>query len=340
MTAKRLKMLLPCAPEAARGNGTTAQRMSCELERRGYAVEMLDVADVDLQSPGEADADLLIALHAAHSGPTAQALASAWDIPYVVLFTGTDLNGQPSAEACAAAEHAAACVALGTAAGRRARDIYPEARDRVTVIPQAVAPMPFRPGMKLPESAPEVSAEAPVMLMIAALREIKDPLRAISALGPMLTEHPEMQLWYVGPVLEEATGQAVEEACAKHAFAHYLGPVERENLLPLLRRATVVLSTSRSEGGAPNALLEAVSTGRPVLASSIPAHREFPGAEHCFRDDAEMRKRLRKILEDPDRSAVVNRKLQEIVRQTHSPAAEGLAWDRLLRAIPSGSAKP
>lgn len=332
-------MLLPCAPDAARGNGTTAQRMKGELERRGYAVDMVDVESIDLAAPGDADADLLIALHAVRCGPTAQALASAWNIPYLVLFTGTDLNGQPPAEACAAAEHAAACVALGTAAGRRARDIYPEARERVTVIPQAVAPMPFRPGMKLPDSTPAVEADAIVILMIAALREVKDPLRAVTALGPMLTEHPNLQLWFVGPVLEEACGQAVEEACAKHDFVHYLGPVERRDLLPILRRANVVLSTSRSEGGAPNALLEAVSTGRPVLASSIPAHREFPGAEHCFRDDAEMRKRMRKILDDPDRTAVVNRKLQEIVRQTHSPAAEGLAWDRLLRAIPNGSAK-
>jgi len=333
VTAKRLKLLLPCAPDAERGNGTTAQRMAVELGRRGYAVETVDVADVDLASPGEADADLLIALHAGHCGPPTRTLAEAWGIPYVVLFTGTDLNGHPSKDARAATEHAAICVALGTAAGRRARDVYPEARDRVQVIPQAVAPMPFRPGMKLPDAAPKIGSEAPMVLMIAALREVKDPLRAVTALGPMLTEHPDLQLWFVGPVLEEATGKAVEEACATHDFAHYLGPVARDHLLPILRRATLVLSTSRSEGGPPNALLEAVSTGRPVLASSIPAHREFPGAEHCFRDDAEMRKRFRKILEDPDRAAVVNRKLQEIVRQVHSPAAEGLAWDRLLRPL-------
>lgn len=329
----RLLILLPCAADAPRGNGTTARRLAEALERRGFEVELADVREMSVEGSGARRADLVLALHAVHCGPFAQALASAWDIPYVVLFTGTDMNGRPPQKALDAVAGAAACVALGNAPGRRARDVYPGCKESLVVIPQGVAPMPYRPGMALPKDAPPLADGAPLALVPAGIREVKDPLRAIGALEPMRKQYPDLQLWFVGPELETATGDALRAACAENDWVAWLGERPRQELLPILRRASVVISTSRSEGGPPNALLEAVLVGCPVLASSIPAHREYPGAESCFRDDAELRKRLRRILEEPERAMMAIRKMQEVVRQTHSPNGEALAWERLLRPL-------
>ncbi|MHC4823037.1 MAG: glycosyltransferase family 4 protein [Planctomycetota bacterium] len=329
----RLLILLPCDPEAPRGNVTTARRLQEELGRRGFDVAIEDARTIAGTDPGGKRADLLLALHAVLSGPTAHRIADAWDVPYAILFTGTDMNGKPPQSALNAVEHAAACVVLGNASGRRARDVYPGCKDTLSVIPQGVAPMPYQPGLSLPQEAPPLADGTHLAVVPAGIREVKDPLRAITALAPMLSEYPDLQLWFVGPELEASTGEALRAACAENDWVTWLGERPRQDLLPILRRASVVLSTSRSEGGPPNSLLEAVSVGAPVLASSIPAHREFPGAESCFRDDPELRKRLRRILEEPERAAMMVRKMQEIVRQTHSPNAEALAWERLLRPL-------
>ena len=335
MKKERMKVLLliPCDLEAARGNTTTAKRLKQELWRRGYEVEIADVTGLDLESPGEARAQIIIGLHAVHCGPATQSLAKSWGVPYLILFSGTDLNGKPQKPALEAVQHATAVVALGTSAATRARDIYPECRDHIHVIPQAVLPLPYRPGVQLPADAPALAEDAPLVLIPTGVREVKDPLRAIAALLPMRKEQPDMQIWFVGPELEKETGDALRAACSEHDWVHWLDSRPREDLLPLFRRASVVVSTSRSEGGPPNGMLEAVLVGRPVLASSIPAHREFPGAESCFRDDIELRKRFRAILSEPERAMMKSRKMEEVVRQTHSPAAEALGWDRLMRPL-------
>jgi len=329
----RLLLLLPCDPQAMRGNATTARRLAEELQHRGYELSLAEADSALAAATDESPADLLVALHASQAGPIAQALAERWKIPYVLLFTGTDLNGKPSGEALEAVAKARATVAMGKAAGRRARDLYPGCRDTLVLIPQGVAPLPYRPGQSLPPDAPAHDAATPIVLVPAGVRAIKDPLRAVHALLPLQQELPTLQLWFLGPEIEESTADALREACKEHPWIHWLPARPREELLPFYRRANVVLSTSRSEGGAPNSLLEAALVGRPVLASSIPPHREFPGADHCFRDDRELRKCLRDILEQPDQAMLRARKLQEIVRQPHSPAAESLAWDRLLRGI-------
>lgn len=335
MKKERMKVLLliPCDQEAARGNATTAKRLQSELWRRGYEVELADVNQLDLESIGDARAQIVIGLHAVHCGPAARLIAKAWSVPYLVLLSGTDLNGKPQKPAMEAVQHANAVVALGNAPATRARDVYPECRDHLHVIPQAVSLLPYRPGVQLPADAPAISDDAPLVLIPTGVREVKDPLRAITALLSMRKEQPEMQIWFVGPELEKATGDALRAACEKHDWVHWLDARPREDLLPLFRRASVVVSTSRSEGGPPNGLLEAVLVGRPVLASSIPAHREFPGAESCFRDDIELRKRFRAILAEPERAMMKSRKMEEVVRQTHSPAAESLGWDRLMRPL-------
>jgi glycosyltransferase involved in cell wall biosynthesis len=323
--------LLPCPLEEHRGNTTTANRLAEELGRRGYEVSQREAAAV---SPDEPPcADLIVGLHAMLSGPQAAQLAKAWKVPYLILFTGTDLNGKPSAQSKEILQQADAVVALGRSAARRARDLYPDLGDLLHTIPQGVTPIAYRPGLRLPDSAPAHDSATPIVLLPAGMRAIKDPMRAVDALTPLQREIPDLQLWLLGPVLEPACGDALAAKAKELPWVYLLGAHPRAELLPFYRRANVVLSTSKSEGGAPNALLEAALIGRPVLASSIPAHREFPGPEHCFRDDRELRKRLREILDQPDQAMLAARKLQEIVRQAHSPAAESLAWDRLLRPL-------
>ena len=325
--SKRILLVLPCAIDANRGNATSAARISESLGRRGYQVNS---AVVDSDPNDWPEFDLAIAFHAAHCGPTAKAICAQRNKPYVVLFTGTDLNGKPHATTEDAVISASACVALCKSAARRARDIFTEIPSGIDVIFQAVLPLPYKPGGKIPADAPELQPIQKLVLVPAGVRDIKDPLRAVKALTPLAAIRPELVLWFAGPELEESCGEQLRAALAETSWAYWIGEVPRAELLPLMRRADVVLSTSRSEGAAPNSLLEAVLAGTPVLASDIPPHKEFPGGAHCFREDRLLRRKLEKILDDTTEAAREVRKLQEVVRHKHGLSAEQLAWDRLL----------
>lgn len=341
-SSERILLVLPCAIDANRGNATSATRIAESLSRRGYAV---DTAVVGTDSADWPEFDLAVAFHAVHCGPATKEICAKREKPYVVVFTGTDLNGKPQGTTEDAVNGASACVALCTSAARRARDIFTEIPAGIDVIFQAVLPLPYKPGASLPAEAPKLQSIQKLVLVPAGVRDIKDPLRAVKALAPLAAIRPELVLWFVGPELEESCGEQLRAAIAETSWAHWIGEVPRAELLPLMRRADVVLSTSRSEGAAPNSLLEAILAGTSVLASDIPPHKEFPGGAHCFREDRLLRRKLEKILDDSEEAAREVRKLQEIVRHKHGISAEQLAWDRLLGGLlhperPRQPAKP
>ena len=333
--APRLLMLLPCAPDAPHGNATTALRLAEGLRRRHWQVELREAPSASEEPVPVGEAELVLALHAGKAAPQGLRAARAAGLPLVVLFTGTDLNGRPSAAAHEAVAGADASVALGVAAGRRARTLFEGLGDSLAVIRQAVLPLPR--GGPLPDGVAAPTADEERVVVAAGIRPVKDPLRALLALEPLAARRPGLRLLYAGPELDASCGAELREALATRPWAQWIGAVSREQMAPLLRGARVVLSTSRSEGGPPNTLLEAVQAGVSVLASDIPPHREFPGDPHLFRDDTGLRTRLIALLDDPLHGAMELRRLQEIVRDRHSTLGEAEAWDRLLRRVRSGA---
>jgi L-malate glycosyltransferase len=70
----------------------------------------------------------------------------------------------------------------------------------------------------------------------------------------------------------------------------------------LLEQTDVVVNASISEGGMANSVLEAMATGRPVLASAIDGNRslvEDGVTGFLFRDAAELAERAEWLADDP-----------------------------------------
>ncbi|RMH01064.1 MAG: glycosyltransferase [Planctomycetota bacterium] len=333
----RALFLLPCRAGEPRGNATTAARLAAGLARQGVTVQPWPVAEVE-QAPA---ADVLVACHARRSGPATRELARARGRPWVILFTGTDLNGRPGAAARRAVAEAAARVVLGRAAARRARQLHGGGPADYRVIRQGAWPLPEpAAGEPPPPFLASLPDQAEPVLVPAGVRSVKAPRRALRALAPLAARRPNLRLLFLGPELERREGDALRRALAEAPWAAWPGALPRERLLTAVRRAVLVLSPSRSEGGPPNALLEAALAGRAVIASDIPAHREFPGREHLFTDDADLRRRLVALLDDAGERARAAARLRETARREFSPRAEAAAWATLLRAVAAGRPPP
>jgi glycosyltransferase involved in cell wall biosynthesis len=325
----RILMLCPSAGQALNGNSTTARRLIAGLEKSGHPCTLAGE-----EFSASVEADLIVALHAVKCGPLAAQLAGPNKLPYVILFTGTDLNGKPPGRAKLAVEQAAACVALAPHAQKRAREIY--SIEEAEFIPQAARPLPEgRSAATLPDTAPHFEAHDFVVLQPCGIRSIKAPLVAVKALAPLAARYPRLRLCIVGPEIEAAEAQTLTKLLQDHPWASWPGAYTPVQMAAAMRRANLVISTSRSEGAAPNALLEAALFGRPICASNIAAHRYFPGPEHLFHDDHELRSAVEQCMVLPQETALKGRRFQELTRTRFDPTRETVAWNRLVRRFTS-----
>ncbi|MDA1260724.1 MAG: glycosyltransferase, partial [Planctomycetota bacterium] len=161
--------------------------------------------------------------------------------------------------------------------------------------------------------------------------------------APLAAERPQLRLWIAGPEMEPEAAAELRDAIlranagTREPWARWIGAVPRHRLRPLVERAQLVLSTSRSEGGAPNALLEASECGAVVMASDIPAHREFPGKTFLFGNDEELIGLVDRFLHpDAGKSStpIYLRVAQRVeLGRKFDAQAEAAAWDALLRRV-------
>jgi glycosyltransferase involved in cell wall biosynthesis len=108
------------------------------------------------------------------------------------------------------------------------------------------------------------------------------------------------------------------------------------------QEASVVLNTSRFEGGMANSLLEAMAWGRPVLASDIEGNRSLvtDGVTGLlYRDAGDFRDKAGMLIADPALRLKLGMAGHRLVEEHHSPEREAQAYLRLYGEI-AGSAKP
>jgi putative glycosyltransferase (TIGR04348 family) len=260
------KQLLIVSPATARennGNWQTASRWAHFL-RGEY-----EVAIAPGWSAQESAPDLMIALHARRSAGALAAFAQTWpDRPRVLVMTGTDLyrDIDASPEAQASLGLASAIVVLQEAGLAR---LPAPARAKARVIYQS-APM----------LAPHKRSGAPRTIdfcMVGHLRAEKDPVTFMRA-AP-LVKAGKARLLHIGGALDPALGELAAATCAANANYTWLGAMGHGDTRQRVKRCHAMVIASRMEGGA-NVIIEAVTSGVPVLASDIEGNRGMLGAHY------------------------------------------------------------
>ncbi len=257
-----MAIITPSLADANTGNWHTAARWARFLRAR-YPVRVLKAYD------GEA-ADALIALHARRSSASIAAFARAHpDRPLIVVLTGTDLYRDIRTDAAAqrSLELATQLVVLQ----ERGPDALPPAlRGKAVVIYQ---------------SAPRLAPGAPRrthfdVAVIGHLRDEKDPLLAMRV-AEALPDDSRIRVLHVGDALDPALGRAARSTQRRCARYRWIGGLPRARARQVMRNARLLLHPSKMEGGA-QAILEAIQSGTPVVASDCAGNvgmlgRDYPG---------------------------------------------------------------
>jgi putative glycosyltransferase (TIGR04348 family) len=262
MVRPHILIVSPASARENNGNWQTASRWMRHLAARGR-VTVAQAWDKAQPAP-----DLLIALHARRSAASLAAFAEAHPgRPSLLVLTGTDLYRDIHEDSAARAslDYATALVLL-----------QPQGLDELAPHERAKAHVIYQSAPKLRPARPH-AGKADVA-MIGHLREEKDPLTFMRAAA--LIADPKVRLLHVGGALDPLLAEAARTTEAAQPRYRWLGALPHMPARRLLRRCSAMAICSRMEGGA-NVIIEAVTSGVPVLASDISGNRGMLGEDYA-----------------------------------------------------------
>jgi len=254
-------LVTPARPHTRLGNRNTAMRWARMLRELGHRVR------VQVEWDG-APADAMIALHARRSHDAIARFSQRYPgRPLVVVLTGTDLyrDIDTDADARESLRLATRLVTLHELPDGRLRQY----RRKVRVVVQSA-------GAAAP--APPLSSCFEV-LVSGHLRDEKDPLRAAAALEH-LPQDSRIRVTHIGGALDDRLAAEAAAWMSRTRRYRWLGERTHGASLRLMRRAKVMVISSKMEGGA-NVVCEALAAGTPVIASRIPGNIGMLGKDYA-----------------------------------------------------------
>ncbi|MEP7057077.1 MAG: selenoneine biosynthesis selenosugar synthase SenB, partial [Caldimonas sp.] len=226
-----IRLVSPALADANTGNWHTAARWA-RLLRKHCRIAIAQ------HWRGE-PCDLLIALHARRSAPSIDAFAAAHpDRPLVVVLTGTDLYRDIRSDASAqrSLDQATRLVVLQD---RGPDELGPKLRRKCTVI--------YQSAQKLAPTAPPTRVLR--VASVGHLRDEKDPATFMRA-AARLRDRADIRFVQIGAALDPVFDAAARRTQAECANYRWLGELARAAARQQIRRAHLLVSTSRMEGGA------------------------------------------------------------------------------------------
>jgi glycosyltransferase involved in cell wall biosynthesis len=216
---------------------------------------------------------------------------------------------------------------VAASAGRGAR------LERTAVVPNVVA-VPRRPAGP-PDRTPGL------VLFLGRLHPDKGPDLLVEAVAAIAETLPELQVVIAGParqpVERRLAGQviAMVNAAGLADRVRLVGPVD--DPASLLRRAAVLALPSRTEGS-PNAVLEAMAHGTPVVATAVGGVPDLLDGGRLGRlvapgDAAAFGRALAEVIRDPDAAAAVAARARSVVEQEYSIESVSRRWAEIYRQV-------
>ncbi|MFN0205239.1 MAG: glycosyltransferase [Planctomycetota bacterium] len=218
---------------------------------------------------GQRAIDVLDAHYLYPDGVAAVRIARKLQIPVVLSARGSDVNviaqipklRKKIVEACAAAP---AVVAVSAALSKSLQQIGVPA-DKIYIIRNGVDVDMFRPAAA---RAAKNITEGRVLFGVGRLVQSKGWHLAIEALAKLLPAFPDLQLVIAGGGPDLGEFVELSKRLRVHERVRFLGDVAHANIPELLWSAHRFVFPSFREGH-PNAVVEAVAAGVPVVATPV-----------------------------------------------------------------------
>ena len=262
--------MTPALADANNGNWQTARRWAQMLAGH-YRVRLarqwpdaMDTTDAAADGP-----EILLALPARRSAPSIAAWAAAKPgSPLVVALTGTDLYRDIHSDA-AAQQSLQSASRLIVLQDQGASELPPELHPKCRVVFQSTS---LR--RTLPKTSQHLRA-----VMVGHLRDEKWPQTLFEA-ARLLSPDEGILIDHLGVALDPALGEQASATAAACPHYRWLGGVPHAAARSRIQRAHVLVHASRMEGGS-HAIMEAVRSGTPVLASRVSGNVGMLGVDYA-----------------------------------------------------------
>ncbi len=261
-------IITPALADANNGNWRTASRWHSLLANH-FRVIVHSSWPIDAPPHAATEANVLIALHARRSADSIRRYRAARpNGKLIVVLTGTDLYADlaTSEQARASIEMADALIVLQEDA---IRYVPREHRKKTHVIYQSAKTL-------LPA---EKRKDVLNCVVVGHLRAEKDPdiiFRLVESLPPQFPIH----ILHLGAPTDAKLAARAQSISATSQHYHWAGALSHGLTRAAIKRAHLLIHPSVMEGGA-NVIVEAISSGTPVLASRMSGNIGMLGQDYA-----------------------------------------------------------
>lgn len=270
----KIAIITPSYPPSIGGNATTSARLADGLKTKGIKTTVFLPEQLkeqkNLRKLERFKPDIVQAFHAYKSGMIGSGICKKLGIPLIVTITGTDVNinlfqDDKKEKVKEILNFAKAIVVFHKSMGEKVVKALPQAKNKIKIIKQTV---------KLRHRHCEIreklglSKKDFVFFLPAAIRQIKYHNFHLGEFIKLSEKHG-IKLILAGQILDENFAKGFLDEIKEHKWIYYIPKIPHDEIKCVYEDIDAALNTSITEGGMANAVLEAMSVGKPVLASAI-----------------------------------------------------------------------